>query len=215
MRFSTNKFRNIYSLKFNSFFHPTIDSEGTPIIYDPNLNFKIYKKEAEIYKNYYISVKTDININENEKYILTYTGRKLTLIKSSRGFLIRKQIGTENVYKINVGEMHKVYNFPVVNDTRKFSKKNPEYVKCMQELKEMKKQAGEKILNYNNLIKKLNGELEEFKDSGPDSISKLKAAIEHIKLEYGKNKEEIDKKKILQVEKDRQIEILEKKKEGK
>ena len=120
LKFSTKQLDDIYSIKsFKSFFHISVDSVGTPLIYDKNLNFDIYKKEAEIYKKYYITIKAKPDLNTNNKYILRFTGRNLTLGQNSSGFSITKQIGTNDLYKMNVGDMDAIYKFPVINDNRK------------------------------------------------------------------------------------------------
>ena len=182
LKFSIKKYRDIYSLnEFSSFFHRTVDSEPVPLIYDPNLDFEIFDKEAEIYKNNYISVKSKSNLNTNEKFILTFTRRKLTIVKNSLGFSITKQIGTNDIYKINVGEIFEVYRCPTISDGRKFVKSDPGYKKCMEAIRDTKNELSEKITEYNELVKKLKKELDEIKDTGPNSIDKYKQKIEHIK----------------------------------
>ena len=204
LKFSTKKYREIYSLKkFNSFFHSTVDSEPVPLIYDPNLDFGIYDKEAEIYKNNYISVKAKPDLNTNEKFILTFTGRKLTLVKNSLGFSITKQIGTNDVYKMNVGEMLNVYKPTTIMDNRKFVNNDPNYKKCMQEILGMKKELSEKTTEYNELVKKVNQELDQIKERGPNSISFIKQKIDQIKQDYQpkiKKEKKEDAKTILKKE---------------
>ena len=87
LKFSIKKYRDIYSLnEFSCFFHRTVDSEPIPLIFDPNLDFEIYDKEAEIYKNNYISVKAKPNLNTNEKYVLIDNLNALHAgIKASQG----------------------------------------------------------------------------------------------------------------------------------
>ena len=88
--------------QFETFIFNTEYGTPRPLVFDINNNLVVTEKEATMYNEYYIGIKTNGSLDLNKKYRLVFTN-KLNLKEDENGFVV-KQVEGKPVYKFKVGD---------------------------------------------------------------------------------------------------------------
>ena len=97
---SLSALKSPYKIKsFTSYLLKSIDSNPIPIIFNTNLQNKVYDKEGNIYANYYIAIKSERKLDINHKY-LPYYDKKMKILKienNNKGISISPVVGRPTI----------------------------------------------------------------------------------------------------------------------